>query len=187
MIKTEVLAEGFKFLEGPRWHNGRLWMSDIFGRQVYSVGDDGLVEKVAEVNTKPAGLGFLPDGSLLIVSQEDRRLLKLESGELICHGELGSLVSGEINDMVGDSHGRAYVGNNGFDIFGGEEFKSANVVLVDPNGDTQVVAEEMDFPNGTVISESENLLVIAESYAGRLSAFDIAADGTLLNRRRHLG
>jgi sugar lactone lactonase YvrE len=182
-FKTETLADGFEFLEGPRWRDGRLWMSDSFGGQVFTVGPDGGVETVVEVPGKPSGLGFLPDGTPLIVSMKDQRVLRLENGELICHAELGPLVTGDSNDMVVDAQGRAYVGNFGFDLFGGADFQTANLIMVSPTGEAQVVAEEVEFPNGTVIFPGGEVLVVAETFGHRLTAFDVASDGTLSNRR----
>jgi sugar lactone lactonase YvrE len=181
--KTEVIAEGFQYLEGPRWRDGQLWMSDMFGCKVHTVSVDGTVETVVEVPTQPSGLGFLPDGTPLIVSMKDRSLLRLENGKLIPHAELWPLVTGDLNDMVVDAHGRAYVGNLGFDLFGGAAYQNTNFVMVGPAGETQVVVEEVEFPNGTVILPGGNILVMAETWAHRLTAFDINSDGTLSNRR----
>ena len=181
--KTEVLADKFEFLEGPRWRNGQLWMSDMFAGCVYTVDLDGGVETVAKVPHKPSGLGFLPDGTLLIVSMKDRCLLRLEADELVCHADLGALLTGDANDMVVDALGRAYVGNFGFDLFGGADFQNANMVMVDPAGEVQVVAEKLAFPNGTVILPGGEVLVVAETFGHRLTAFDVAPDGTLSNRR----
>lgn len=182
-LKTEVLADGFIFLEGPRWHNDRIWVSDMFGGSIYTVTTAGAAEKIVDVPAQPSGLGFLPDGTPLIASMKDRRLLRLEDGGLVSHVELGSLVTGDLNDMVVDEQGRAYVGNFGFDLFGGADFRSANMIMVNPNGKAQVVAEEMEFPNGTVILPKGDTLVAAESFGHRLTAFDIASDGRLSNRR----
>ena len=182
-FKTETLAEGFGFLEGPRWRDGRLWMSDFIRSKVFTLGPDGDVEPVVEVPGSPSGLGFLPDGTPLIVSMKDRRVLRLEDGGLVCHAELGPLVTGETNDMVVDAEGRAYVGNFGFDLFGGADYRTANLVMVSPAGEAQVVAEEVDFPNGTVILPGGDVLVVAETFGHKLTAFDVASDGTLSNRR----
>jgi sugar lactone lactonase YvrE len=182
-FKTETLAEGFGYLEGPRWRDGRLWMSDMGQGKVFTLGPDGDVEPVVEVPGSPSGLGFLPDGTPLIVSMDDRRLLRLENGALVCHAELAPLVTGETNDMVVDAEGRAYVGNFGFDLFGGADYRNANLVMVSPAGEAQVVADALDFPNGTVILPGGQVMVIAETWAHTLTAFDIAADGTLSNRR----
>jgi sugar lactone lactonase YvrE len=186
-FKTEVLVDGFEYLEGPRWRDDRLWMSDMFGGQVFTVSLDGVVKTVAEVPGKPSGLGFLPDGTPLVVSMKDRRVLRLENGELNLHAALGWLVTGDANDMVVDTKGRAYVGNFGFDLFGGADFRSTIIIMVTPAGEVRVVAEEMAFPNGTVIFPEGEMLVVAESFGHTLTAFDIASDGTLSNRREFAG
>lgn len=182
-FESEILADGFKFLEGPRWRDGHLWMSDQFGRKVHRLGPDGDVETLAEVRGRPSGLGFLPDGTPLIASMRDRRLLRLKGGHLVTHAALDALVTGDLNDMVVDAQGRAYVGNFGFDLFGGAAYRKANLVMVDPLGAAQVVVEEAEFPNGTVITPEGDVLILAESWGNRLTAFDIAADGRLSNRR----
>ncbi len=182
-FKTETLAEGFGFLEGPRWHDGRLWMSDIFRRKIFTLDPDGRVETVIEVPGRPSGLGFLPDGTPLIVSMKDRRLLRLEDSGLVCHAELGPLVTGDTNDMVVDALGRAYVGNFGFDLLGDADFRNATMIMVSPAGEARVVAEEVAFPNGAVILPGGEVLVVAETFGHRLTAFDVASDGTLSNRR----
>ncbi len=117
-LKTMVLAEGFNLLETPRWHDGALWMSDMVGREVYRLTLDGRVETIAEVACRPSGLEFLPDGTLLVASMRDRRVLRLENGIPACHADLSHLASGEINDMVVDRRGRAYVGS--FDWHAGD-------------------------------------------------------------------
>ena len=180
---TELLIDGFRFLEGPRWHDGRLWMSDMGGGKVYTLSEAGDLEVVVDVPNDPSGLGFLPDGTPLIISMRDRRLLRLENGALVCHADLASLIGEKPNDMVVDRQGRAYVGNFGYDIEAEAAFQPANLVLVEPNGAARVVAEDLAFPNGTVILDGGETLVVAESDGARLTAFDIAAGGSLLNRR----
>ena len=181
--KTKVLAEGFTLLDGPRWRKDRLFMSDILGGKVYSVGLDGSVEMVVEVPGQPSGLGFLPDGTLLIASMKDRRLLRLEDGKLVCHAKLASLVTGDLNDMVVDASGRAYVGNFGFDVFGGADFKPANLVMVDREGDAEIVAEDLAVPNGSVITPDGKVMIVAETQGRRLTAFNINPNGKLSDRR----
>lgn len=180
---TELLIDGFRFLEGPRWHDGRLWMSDMGGGKVYTVSETGALEVVVEVPNDPSGLGFLPDGTLLVVSMQDQRLLRLKDGKLNCHADLAPLIGEKPNDMVVDRLGRAYIGNFGFDITADADFVPANLVLVEPTGEARVVAEDMAFPNGTVILDGGETLVVAETLGQCLTAFDIAADGTLSNRR----
>jgi sugar lactone lactonase YvrE len=182
-MKTDVLLGGLSFPEGPRWHEGRLWFSDMHARRVLSVDMDGKAEVIVEVPQKPSGLGWLPDGRLLVVSMIDRRLLRLDNGQLVEVADLSSYATFHCNDMVVDTHGRAYVGNFGWDIYGGGSQVTACIVQVEPNGPTRVVADDLHFPNGTVVTPDGGTLIVGESFAARLTAFDVAADGSLSNRR----
>ena len=185
----KVLAEGVVFGEGPRWHDGKLWFSDMHAKKVMTVTTDGKLDKVVDVEPRPSGLGWTSDGRLLVVSMEDRKLLRLDGGTLNVHADLAPLVGGEPNDMVVGPDGRAFVGNFGFDLLGGAEPKPANIVCVDPNGRARVVAEEMQFPNGSVITPDGKTLIVAETFAGVLTAFNLKPDGSLGGRRffAHLG
>lgn len=181
--KTQALAAGFNFLEGPRWHQGKLWFSDMWGYKVYTMTETGERQVVCEVPQRPSGLGFLPDGTPLIVSMADRKLMKFQNGALSVHADLSMFAGGDVNDLVTDAQGRTYVGNFGYDLFNGAEPALADLVLVEANGAIRVVARELNFPNGTVIKDHGKTLVVAESWAGRLSAFDIGSDGSLSDRR----
>jgi sugar lactone lactonase YvrE len=183
MRQFKVLADRLCFLEGPRWHEGWLYFSDMHGHTVNAVDLNGKLEVIAEVAAWPSGLGWLPDGRMLIVSMTDRRLLRLENGGLKVHADLSSLASALCNDMVVDATGRAYVGNFGYNFFEGEKEKSAEVILVNPDGSARVVVPEMQFPNGSVIPPDGKTIIIGESGGHRLTEFDIAADGSLVNRR----
>jgi sugar lactone lactonase YvrE len=178
-----VLLEGLVFGEGPRWRDGRLWLSDMHAGFVLALDSKGRAETIARVPARPSGLGWLPDGRLLVVSMHDRKLLRLDPGGLVVHADLAPLVSGDPNDMVVDDRGRAYVGNFGYDMLGGGRPAPANLVLVAPDGSARVVAEDLSFPNGTVITEDRRTLVVAESFGARLTAFRIAPDGSLAERR----
>ena len=178
--ETRVLLDGLTFPEGPRWHDGRLWFSDFYSHRVLAVDLEGNVETVAEVAEQPSGLGWTPDGTLLVVSMLDRRLLAIEGGDQRVVADLSDLAGGPCNDMVVDKQGRAYVGN--FGSYDGER-PATVMVRVDPDGSMTVVAEEIAFPNGTVISAAGSTLVVAETRASRLTAFDVADDGSLSNRR----
>lgn len=181
--ELEVVLDGLSYLECPRWHMGRLWVSDFYTGQVLAVDPQGSVEVVAEVPNQPSGLGFLPDGRLLIVSMKDQRLLvRADTGELTEYADLSGVASGHLNDMVVDAHGRAYIGNFGFDLMAGAPIRNANLVRVDPDGSVTVVAEDLAFPNGTVILPDATL-VVAETVGNRLTAFDITDSGDLVNRR----
>jgi len=181
---TKILLDGLCFPEGPRWHDGKLWFSDMHAKTVIRVGLDGKAEKVVEVPNKPSGLGWLPDGRLLVVSMQDRKLLRLDSdGALREVADLSSIADFYTNDMVVDAQGRAYVGNFGFDLHAGAQPTNTQLALVLPSGEARVAARDLGFPNGCVITPDGRTLVVAESFAARLSAFDIAADGSLSNRR----
>ena len=182
-LQTEILAEGFIFLEGPRWHAGCLWVSDMWDYKVIKVKPDGSRETVVEVPNRPSGLGFLPDGTPLVVSMGDRKLYRIAGGALVQHADLAPCVTGDINDIVMDAEGRAYVGNFGCDLFAGEALKNADLVCVGRDGQVRKVASDLVFPNGMVIMDGGRTLVAAETFANRLTAFDRAADGSLSNRR----
>lgn len=191
---THVLAEGIYFGEGPRWHEGRLWFSDFYAHQVKSVSEAGDLRTEVEIDDRPSGLGWMPDGSLLIVSMTKRQVLRrTRDGKIAVHADLKDIATFHCNDMVVDGAGRAYVGNFGFDLDAelvarGVEgvlakHPTARLALVEPNGTARVAAAEMHFPNGSVITPDGKTLIVGETLAGCLSAFDIAADGTLANRR----
>jgi len=151
-------------------------------KKVMTVDLDGKLDTVVEVENQPSGLGWLPDQSLLIVSMIDRRLLRFHDNGLIEFAELSHLATSYCNDMVVDQYGRAYVGNMGFVIFE-EPFKMGNIILVAPTGEARIAAEEMAFPNGSVVTPDGKTLIVAETFAARLTAFDIEADGSLTHRR----
>jgi sugar lactone lactonase YvrE len=181
-LKTTVLAEGFYLLEAPRWHAGTLWMSDTVGRKIYRLDLDGKVKIVAEIPEGPFGLGFLPDGTPLVASILDRRLLRLEKDGLVCHVDLSPVIAGKLNDMIVDRLGRAYVGSFDFEANVPECFKTACVILVTAKGKARVVADNLARPNGIAITGDRQLLV-AETFRNRLTAFQIANDGSLSQPR----
>jgi sugar lactone lactonase YvrE len=185
---TRVVREGLYFGESPRWHDGRLWYSDFYDHGVHAIDAEGKDEKVVDVDGQSSGLGWLPDGRLLMVSMVDRRLLRVEGdGRVVTHADLSGLATGHCNDMVVDAKGRAYVGNFGFDIGAarapGAERPAAVLALVGTDGSVSAAAEGMEFPNGTVITPDGRTLIIAESLGRKLTAFDIDADGSLSGRR----
>ena len=179
----QLFVDGFTFLEGPRWRDGLLWVSDINDKKVYTIAADGTRRVMAEVPERPSGIGFLSDGTPIVVSMRDRSLKLIRNGKLTLHADISALVEGEINDMVVDKKGNAYVGSMGYDLFAGEDFKTGALVLVTPGGRAQVVADDLHFPNGPAITPDGKTLVVAESWGKRLTAFHIEDDGTLSERR----
>lgn len=180
----EIIAQGLSFPEGPRWHKGKFYVSDFYRHVVEAMDEEGNREVVAEVANQPSGLGWLPDDRLLIVSMVDRKLLRQEAdGTLVEHADLNAIATWHCNDMVVDASGRAYVGNFGFDTHGGIPPSPAKLARVDPDGSVHEAADGLEFPNGTVISPDGKTMVIAETRATRLTAFDIDDEGNLGNRR----
>lgn len=180
----EKLLEGGHFFEGPRWHEGAWYVSDLYSHQVLRVTPDGLTEEVAVVEQQPSGLGWMPDGSLLVVSMKDRRVLRRwPDGRLTEHADITGCTGGYANDMVVDRTGRAYVSNLGFDLFGGGQPATTTITRVDPDGIASVVADDVLFPNGMVITPDGRTLIASETFGARLSAWTIADDGSLEDGR----
>ena len=182
-MTTEILLDGLVFPEGPRWHDDRLWFSDQHTGRVVALSGDGAAETIVEVANGPSGLGWLPDGQLLVVSMRDRRLLRFDGSSLQEVADLSALAPFHCNDMVVDGNGRAYVGNFGFDLDGGGAFTPTVLVRVDPDGTATIAADDLAFPNGAVITSDGTTLIIGETFAARLSAFTTRADGSLTDRR----
>jgi sugar lactone lactonase YvrE len=184
MTTVRTVADGFSFLECPRWHDGRLWLSDFYTQRVLTVDESGAVHTVAEVPAQPSGLGWLPDGRLLVVSMRDRRVLRHErDGALVTHADLSGLATGHLNDMLVDHEGRAWVGHFGFDLMAGDPPRTATLLRVDPDGTADVAATDLAFPNGMALLEHDGTLAVAESFGNRISAFTVGADGGLTDRR----
>ena len=180
-----TLVDDGTFFEGPRWHDGRWWVSDFYRYSVLTITPDGNQETVLTVDQQPSGLGWLASGEMIVVSMRDRRLLRYDpkTGKAEQHADLSTLATGHLNDMVVDGKGRAYVGNFGFDLMAGDEPKPAAVIKVDPDGSAAIAADDMLFPNGPVITPDGKTLIVGETMGARYTAFDIGADGTLSNRR----
>jgi len=183
ILDTRTVAEGLVFGEAPRWHDGRLWLSDMLGDMVYALDPGGSLQPVIAVPDGPSGLGWLPDGRMLVVSMRNRKLLAATGNDAEVYADLG-LSGGTPNDMIVDLQGRAYVGNSGCDMFvEGIVPRPTNLLLV-TDGVAQEVANDLVFPNGMVITPDGRTLIVAETFAHRLTAFDIdPANGLLSNRR----
>jgi sugar lactone lactonase YvrE len=181
---VDTLLEGGHFFEGPRWHDGRWWVSDFYRHAVLTASPDGRAEEVMRVDGQPSGMGWMPDGSLLVVSMRDHRLLRRSAdGEVTVHADLSEHCGGHLNDVVVDGAGRAYVGNFGYDLMGGGDPAETVLVRVDPDGAVAVVAEGLRFPNGSVITPDGGTLLVDETIAARISAFTIGPDGALSDHR----
>jgi len=184
MSEAVTIAGGLAFPEGPRWHQGRLWVSDQHDGSVHVMAEDGRAEERFAVPGGPSGMGWLPDGDLLVVSMAERRLYRRgPDRRLAIHAELAALHPGHSNDMVVDRQGRAYVGNIGFDFDHGEEPRTTAMALVSPEGVVSLAADDLLCPNGAVITPDGRTLIVAESLAGRLTAFTLGTRGELFDRR----
>ncbi len=177
-LSPEPLLDSLTFPEGPRWHGGKLWFSDQHAHRVMTVDLAGHAEVVVTTVERPSGLGFLPDGSLLIVSMPDRMLLRVDGDELHAVADLKGFGGHFANDMVTDHLGRSYVG-----IRDDEPQPNGRIVLVEPDGRARVVADAVSSPNGTAITADGKTLVLAETAANVLTAYDVAGDGSLSRRR----
>jgi sugar lactone lactonase YvrE len=193
MTAANVLVEGLHFGEGPRWHAGRLWFSDFYDHAVKSMDASGSVRTELVIDDQPSGLGWLPDGRLLIVAMQRMQVLRVDPDGIKMHADLSGVATHLANDMVVDRHGRAYVGNFGFSLHealatrGVEsviaDHPTAQLARVDADGSVHVAARDMHFPNGSVITPDGATLIVAETLAMSLTAFDIGVDGGLSNRR----
>jgi sugar lactone lactonase YvrE len=181
--QLNTLLEGGAFFESPRWHDGHWWLSDFYRQRVLTVTEDGRSEDVLEVEGQPSGLGWMPDGSLLVVSMRDHRILRWDGSSTTVHADVSEFCGGHLNDMVVDSRGGAYAGNFGFDLMAFADPHTANLIRVDPDGTASVAAEDMYFPNGSVITPDGRTLIVGETAGARYTAFTIEADGSLGDRR----
>jgi sugar lactone lactonase YvrE len=181
--EPKPLLDNLMFPEGPRWHRGRLYFSDMQAHEVIAVDLEGRRETIANVPGRPSGLGLKPDGSWLVVSMHDRKLVRIAGRSIETVADLSALAGGHCNDMVVDAAGNAYVGNFGFDFENGEAPKVTNLALITSDGKARAVGSDLLFPNGMAITPDGKTLLVAESFAARLTAYEIASDGTLQNRR----
>ena len=178
-----LLTDNLTFPESPRWKEDRLWFSDIDEGRVKTVGLDGTCHTILEFPNPISGLGFSPDNELLIASVFDRKLLCWDGSEIRELANLESMAAFGINDMIVSSEGNAYIGTLMYDFLRGEKPKDGPLILVRPDGQVSIAAEGLSFPNGMVITPDGRTLICGETQGQRYTAFDIAADGSLSNRR----
>jgi len=182
---TTVLLERLAFPDCPRWHDGRLWFSDSHDGRVWAMAEEGQAEPVLAVDGRPGGLGWLPDGRLLVVSMLGRSLLRHDPEGLVTVCDLGRFSPHPWNDLVVAPDGRAYVGGFGHDVEAGDEPAGAPLVCVEPDGEAWVVVDRLLFPNGAVVLDAPagRTLLVAETWGQRLSAYDLLADGSAARPR----
>ena len=179
-----TLLDGLAFPEGPRWHEGRLWFSDMHAHEIVAVDEAGKRETILAWSGPTSGLGWLPDGRLLFVSMEDRKVMRREpGGAVVEHADLSGVATWHANDMVVDAAGRAYVGNFGFSLHPMGAPIPATLAMVTPDGAVTAAADDLMFPNGMAITPDARTLVVGESGRSVLTAFTIGADGRLDDRR----
>jgi sugar lactone lactonase YvrE len=183
--ELRVMMTGLTFGEQPRWHEDRLWFSDWGTQEVIAVDLNGNSEMILRAPSFPCCVDWLPDGRLLVVSAHDGLLLRREpDGTLVTHGDVSGLSDPPAqNELVVDGRGNAYLNGGGFNLRAGERFAPGIVAMIGPDGSTRLVADGLSFPNGMLVMPDAQTLIVAESYAKRLTAFDITADGGLSNRR----
>jgi sugar lactone lactonase YvrE len=180
--KPKVLLSGLEFPEGPRWRNDKLFFSDAAARRVFTLNERGNSEIVVEMQDLTSGLGFLPDGRLLVVSMQNRRLMRLDPDGLKIHADMSELTEFNCNDCVTDALGRTYVGNWGSKTPEPPSDPTC-LILVTKDGEARIVAEDLHFPNGCIVTPDNKTFIVGESEGGRLTAFDIESSGDLTNRR----
>jgi sugar lactone lactonase YvrE len=183
-FSPRVLLDGLVLGESPRWHEGRLWFCDWGAQELIALDLQGTSEVITQVPSFPFSIDWLPDGTLLIVSSIDRRLVTMEADcSLVTHADLRSLSDHPWNEIVVDGRGNTYVNSIGFDMMGGQEPAPGLIALVGPDRSVRQVADEVMFPNGMVVTPDNSTLIVAESYGQKLTAFEIGGDGGLSNRR----
>lgn len=181
--QSTVLADGLMFPEAPRWHQGELWFTDQHARRVLRMQTNGHLTEVLKTPDLPGGLGWLPDGSPLVVLMTERRVCRITGQNLETYADLSALASFHCNDMLVEPSGRAWVGNFGFDLHAGEAIKNAELILISPDASAQIVTKDVVFPNGMAITADIKHLLVAETFAARIRIFDIMPDSSLTNAR----
>lgn len=184
VVPGKIACDGFTFIEGPRWYCGALWFSDFYDEAVFRLRPGSVAEPVVSIPQRPSGLGWLPNGDLLIASMLDKTVYRYAgNGELACHADVSKVAERRINDMLVDPKGRAWVGNFGFDLPEGDPVAPGTLARVDPDGSVHAAAGDLLFANGMALLAKGHTLVVAETFRGCLTAFDISPTAELYNRR----
>jgi len=181
-MEIKVLLSGLEFPEGPRWRNGKLFFSDLGGRKVMTVDESGKSEMIVELQDSPSGLGFLNDGRMLIVSMQKRCLMRLDPDGLKIHADLSKFTEFNCNDSITDIYERTYIGNWGTKSLESPAEPTC-IIMVTKDGDARIVAENLIFPNGCIVTPDCKTFIVAETFGNKLTAFDIENTGNLINRR----
>lgn len=176
-FRAETLIDGLAFPEGPRWHDGFFWFTDQHAKRIYRSDNNGHLEIITATDDLPGGLGWLPDGTLLVVYMTQRKVMRWDGKQLHEYADLSKSASFHCNDMLADARGRVYVGNFGFDLHGGAPHKKAEIIMIDTDRSLYLFNDEVMFPNGCVLTADNNTLVVAETFAHRLTAFELADNG----------
>ncbi len=178
-LTPEVFIEGLMFPESPRWHENKFYFSDMNDGKVLCADLDGKMQTIINMPGPCSGIGWRPDGTMLVVSMTDCCLMSWDGNKLEVVSDLFDMASSHLNDMVVDKKGRAYIGNFGFDLNAGESAKSAEIILVQIDGTATIVASDLLFPNGSVITPDNKTLIVGQTFGGCLTSFDIKDDGSL--------
>ena len=182
---VQTVISDMSYTECPRWHEDRLWFADFYTHAIYSMTESGRdLRTEVDVPAQPSGLGWLPDGRLVFVSMKDRKVMRREDdGSIVVHADVADAVTAHPNDMVVDDEGRCWLGNFGFDLMGGADLEAASLLRIDPDGCVTEVAQDLWFPNGSVVTPDGGTLIVDETFGNRISAFTIHPDGSLGERR----
>lgn len=183
MTKIKTVVSGLSFAEAPRWHDGALYIADMFGNRVLRIKADGDFSVAAQFNSPVSGIGWLPDGRMLVVAMHERQVLREEGSGFVVHADLSKIATHHANDMIVAADGTAYVGNFGFSIKPLRFPRRAVLAMVTVDGGVSKACKKMWFPNGMAITPDGRTLIVAESGAFRLLAFDVGDAGILSNRR----